>query len=284
MADPGAGLGSVDGKIDLHSHSRASDGQYPAAEVAERAAAAGVRVWALCDHDTVAGLGDAQVAATRLAIRFVPGIELSVFLERREIHLLGHFVDPEHPRLKQFEDFLAVRRRERMQQIIEKLAGLGIRVTVPNIEKWSGGKTIGRPHVARAIVELGAVSTVKEAFDQFLGEGKPAYVQRYRLEAAEAVRLVREAGGTTTVAHPGVSKLERFDLERLRAAGVDGLEVYHVDHNPSVREKYLRIAEGLDLVPTAGSDFHGEAIAPDRHLGEVTMPEEELRRLEGRRP
>jgi predicted metal-dependent phosphoesterase TrpH len=284
MADPGAGLGSVDGKIDLHSHSRASDGQYPAAEVAERAAAAGVRVWALCDHDTVAGLGDAQVAATRLAIRFVPGIELSAFLERREIHLLGHFVDPEHPRLKQFEDFLAVRRRERMQQIIEKLAGLGIRVTVPNIEKWSGGKTIGRPHVARAIVELGAVSTVKEAFDQFLGEGKPAYVQRYRLEAAEAVRLVREAGGTTTVAHPGVSKLERFDLERLRAAGVDGLEVYHVDHNPSVREKYLRIAEGLDLVPTAGSDFHGEAIAPDRHLGEVTMPEEELRRLEGRRP
>jgi 3',5'-nucleoside bisphosphate phosphatase len=276
--------GPTDGKIDLHSHSKASDGQYVAAEVAERAAAAGVGVWALCDHDTIAGLDDAAAAAGRLGMRFVPGIELSAFLERREIHLLGHFVDPSHATLKRFEDLLAERRRERMERIVEKLAPLGVRITVPDIERFSGGKTIGRPHIARAIVETGAVVTVKEAFDRFLGEGCPAYVQRYRLEAAEAVRLVRTAGGTTTVAHPGVSKLERYDLERLRAAGVDGLEVHHVDHNPSVREKYLRIAEALDLVPTAGSDYHGEAIAPDRHLGDVSMAQEDLARLEARRP
>jgi 3',5'-nucleoside bisphosphate phosphatase len=276
--------GPTDGKIDLHSHSKASDGQYVAAEVAERAAAAGVGVWALCDHDTIAGLDDAAAAAGRLGMRFVPGIELSAFLERREIHLLGHFVDPSHATLKRFEDLLAERRRERMERIVEKLAPLGVRITVPDIERFSGGKTIGRPHIARAIVETGAVVTVKEAFDRFLGEGCPAYVQRYRLEAAEAVRLVRTAGGTTTVAHPGVSKLERYDLERLRAAGVDGLEVHHVDHNPSVREKYLRIAEALDLVPTAGSDYHGEAIAPDRHLGDVSMAHEDLARLEARRP
>ncbi|ABC82352.1 PHP domain-containing protein [Anaeromyxobacter dehalogenans] len=283
MGEPAAGQG-VNGKIDLHSHSKASDGQYPAGEVAERASAAGVGVWALCDHDTVAGMDDAAAAAARLGLRLVPGIELSAFLERREIHLLGHFVDPAHPRLRAFEDFLALRRRERMQRIVEKLGALGLRLQVEDIEKWSGGKTIGRPHVARALVELGAVATVKEAFDAYLGEGKPAYVQRYRLEADEAVRLVRAAGGTTTVAHPGVSKLERWDLERLRQAGVEGLEVYHVDHNPSVREKYLRIAEALDLVPTAGSDFHGEAVAPDRHLGDVSMPEHELQRLEARRP
>ncbi len=278
-APPGTG-----GKIDLHSHSRASDGQYPAEEVAERAAAAGVSVWALCDHDTVAGLPAAAAAAERLGIRLVPGIELSAFLDRKEIHLLGHFVDPSHHALQHFEDFLADHRRQRMEDIIAKLAPLGVRITVAGVERWSGGKTIGRPHVARAIVETGAVATVKEAFDRYLGEGRPAYVGRYRLEAEAAVALVRGAGGTVTVAHPGVSRLERGDLERLRQAGVEGLEVHHVDHNPSVREKYLRIAEAFDLVPTAGSDFHGEAIAPDRHLGEVSMAPEDLARLEARRP
>jgi predicted metal-dependent phosphoesterase TrpH len=274
----------VDGKIDLHSHSRASDGEFAAAEVAARAAAAGLRVWALCDHDTVAGLPDAGAAASRLGVRFVPGIELSAFLDRKEIHLLGHFVDPVHPALREFEDFLADHRRRRMTQIVERLAALNVKVKVEDIERWSGGKTIGRPHVARAILETGVVATVKEAFDRFLGEGKPAYVGRFRLEVADAVALVRGAGGTTTVAHPAVSKLDRWDLERLRAAGVDGLEVHHADHDPGTRERLLRLAGELDLVPTAGSDYHGETISPDRHLGDVTMPEEDLARLEARRP
>jgi predicted metal-dependent phosphoesterase TrpH len=159
-----------------------------------------------------------------------------------------------------------------------------VHIRVQDVEKFSGGKTIGRPHVARAVVEAGAAATVKEAFDRFLGEGRPAYVGRYRLEAAEAVRLIRGAGGTATVAHPGVSKLERHELERLRAAGMDGLEVHHVDHVPSQREKYLRVADELGLVPTAGSDYHGATVSPDRKLGDVTMPAEDLARLEARRP
>lgn len=272
------------GRIDLHSHSRASDGQYAPVEVAERVAGAGVEVWALSDHDTVAGLVPAGQAAARLGVRFVPGIELSAFLDRREIHLLGHFVDPEHPALKRFEDALSVHRRTRMHGIVEKLAAIGVHIRVADIEKFSDGKTIGRPHVARAILETGAVASVKEAFDRFLGEGKPAYVQRFRLELKDAVELVRAAGGTVTVAHPGVSRLERGDLMRLAAGGVVGVETHHPDHNPSVREKYLRIADELGMVPTAGSDFHGEAIAPDRHLGQVTMQAEDLERLEGKRP
>jgi predicted metal-dependent phosphoesterase TrpH len=274
----------TDSRIDLHSHSRASDGEFTATELAARAAAAGVGVWGLTDHDTVAGLPEAGEAARRHGVRLVPGIELSAFLDAKEIHLLGHFIDPAHPSMRSFEDFLAVRRRIRMEQIVEKLARVGVKVRAEDIERHSGGKTIGRPHVAKAIVEAGACATVKEAFDRFIGEGRSAYVQRYRLETDEAVRLVRGAGGTTTIAHPGVSKLERHDLVRLRAVGVDGLEVHHADHVPSQREKYLAIARELDLVPTAGSDYHGVTISPDRKLGQITMAAADLARLEARRP
>lgn len=270
--------------IDLHSHSTASDGEYAAAEVAERAAHAGVAVWALTDHDSLAGLDAGAAAAARWGVRFVPGIELSVQLDRREIHVLGHFVDPASDTLRRFEDLLAEKRRLRMGEIIQKLAALGVALSPEEIEKFSGGKTLGRPHVARAILEKGIVGSVKEAFDRFLGEGRPAYVGRYRLSAEEAIALVRGAGGVATVAHPGVSRMERVDLERLSAAGLAGVETFHPDHNPSVRDKYLRIARELELVPTSGSDFHGEAVAPDRRLGQVTMPEEEFARLEARRP
>jgi predicted metal-dependent phosphoesterase TrpH len=272
------------GVIDLHSHSLASDGQFAPSEVAARARAAGCDVWALCDHDTVAGLAEAAEAAGQVNVRLVPGIELSAFLERHEIHLLGHFVDPTAPSLRGFEDFLAARRRERMLRIVERLEALGVHVTAEAIESHSGGKTIGRPHVARAIVASGAVATVKEAFDRFLGEGQPAYVQRYRLEAADAVALVRGAGGTVTIAHPGVSRLEVAEVARLAAAGVSGIEVIHPDQNPSVQDKYRRAAEANGLVCTAGSDFHGPEVSPDRHLGMVTMTPEALAALERRRP
>ncbi len=270
--------------IDLHTHSVASDGEHRPAEVASRAAAAGTQVWSLTDHDTVAGQAEGAQAANRLGIRFVPGIELSVYLGQREIHVLGHFVDPGHQALRRFEDFLAERRRVRMGEIVTRLAALGIAIREDDIVKWSGGKTIGRPHVARALVEAGAAATVKEAFDRYLGEGKPAYVPRFRLEAEESIRFVQEAGGVATVAHPGNSGIERGDLMRLRQAGLGGLEVGHPDHHPSVREKYRRLAEELDLVPTAGTDYHGEAVAPDRFLGRAEMSAEDLARLEARRP
>ncbi len=269
--------------IDLHTHSTASDGEHPPAEVASRAAAAGTRVWSLTDHDSVAGQDEGAGAARRLGLRFVTGIELSVYLDQRELHVLGHFIDPAHQALRRFEDLLAEKRRLRMGEIALKLARLGVAVREEDIVKWSGGKTIGRPHVARALVEAGAVSTVKEAFDRYLGEGKPAYVPRFRLEAEECIRLVRDAGGVATIAHPGNSHIGRGDLSRLRRAGLGGVEVNHPDHNPSVRGRYRRLAAELDLVPTAGTDYHGEAVAPGRLLGGAEMSEEDLARLEARR-
>jgi len=271
------------GAIDLHSHSTASDGQYAAEQVADRAAAAGLAVWALTDHDSIAQLRPARAAAEAGGVRFVPGIELSVHLDRREVHLLGHFVDPDSVTLRGFEDLLAEKRRIRMGEMIHKLASLGIALTPEEIERFSGGKTLARPHVARALVDRGVVGSVKEAFDRFLGEGRPAFVGRYRLPVEEAIALVRGAGGAASIAHPGLNRIERGDLERMKGWGLCGVETYHPDHVPSQREKYLRLCDEFDLVPTAGSDFHGEAVAPDRKLGMVTMSEAELDRLEARR-
>jgi predicted metal-dependent phosphoesterase TrpH len=273
-------------RIDLHSHSTASDGQFPPAEVAARARAAGLTTWGLCDHDTVAGLGAAAEAARGLGLRLVPGIELSAFLAggHKEIHLLGHFLDPVHPTLTAFEDFLADHRRTRVRAIVERLAALGIQVTEAAILAHSGGKTVGRPHVARAIVDAGGARDVRDAFDRWLGEGKPAYVGRYRLTVEDAVKLVRGAGGTVTIAHPGVSKIEVGEVGMMAAAGVSGIEAIHPDHNPSVRDKYERAAATHGLVVTAGSDFHGPEVSPDRHLGMVSMAQAALEALEARRP
>jgi 3',5'-nucleoside bisphosphate phosphatase len=277
-----------DGIIDLHTHSTASDGQYAPVEVAARAAAAGTKTWALTDHDTVAGLQAAEAAAKALGMRFVPGIELSALLDerresQREIHVLGHFVDPTHPALRAFEDLLAEHRRTRVQKIVKLLANIGVQVTEEAIVACSGGKTIGRPHVARALLATGVVSSVKEAFDRYLGEGRPAYVGRYRLLAEDAVKMIVEAGGVATLAHPGVSRVNPGELPRLRALGFDGVEAYHPDHPPEQAAKYREAADRAGLVCTAGSDYHGEIVAPDRFLGTSTMQREELERLEARR-
>jgi predicted metal-dependent phosphoesterase TrpH len=271
--------------IDLHTHSTASDGQYAPADVAARAARAGTRTWALTDHDTVAGLEGAATAASALGMRFVPGIELSALLdEGREVHVLGHFVDPVHVSLRNFEDLLADHRRTRVQKVVKLLAKQGVQVTEDAIVACSGGKTIGRPHVARALLATGAVSSVKEAFDRYLGEGRPAYVGRYRLLAGDAVKLIRGAGGVATLAHPGVSKVNPGEMPRLRALGFDGVEAYHPDQPPEQAARYREAADRAGLVCTAGTDYHGEVVAPDRFLGSSSMAAAELDRLEARRP
>jgi predicted metal-dependent phosphoesterase TrpH len=270
--------------IDLHSHSTASDGVFPPAQVADQAAAAGLAVWALTDHDSVAGIPEAAGAAARHGLRLVPGIELSTFIDRREIHVLGHFLDPGSRAIREFEDLLAEKRRVRMGEIIQKLAAVGVAVLPEDIEKYAGGKILGRPHVARALVEHGHASSVKEAFDRWLGDGKPAFVPRFRLEAKDAIALIRGAGGVATVAHPGLSRVERGELQRMAEWGLGGVEVSHPEQNPSVRDKYRKLCGELGLVPTAGSDFHGEAVAPGRRFGDCSMSEAELAALEARRP
>jgi 3',5'-nucleoside bisphosphate phosphatase len=268
--------------IDLHSHTTASDGQHSPEELLAMAAAAGVTVLAVTDHDTVAGLAAAKEAAQARGVELVPGIELSAFVHGREAHILGHFLRPDDPDISRFADRLRTEREQRMEQMVEKMRQLGFPVRMEDVYAIADRAHLGRPHLARVLVEKGWCVDTKEAFDRFLADGRPAWVDRYRLDGADAIRLIRNAGGTATLAHPGTSKMNRYEIETLAKAGLAGLEVLHSDHHPSVREKYLTLAQEFDLVPTAGSDFHGEKVAPGRNLGTASMAPELLEKLRAR--
>lgn len=268
--------------IDLHSHTTASDGEHAPAELMRLAHEAKVTTLAVTDHDTVAGLPACAEAAKSLGMTLVPGIEITAFLHRREVHVLGHFVNPVEARLASFAARLKIEREQRMIAMIAKLVGLGFPVTMEQVRALAGDTHFARPHLARVLVELGYCSSTKMAFDRFLADGRPASVPRFELPAAEAVTLIRQAGGAATLAHPGVSRVEAHDLVALKEAGLAGVEVEHSDHPPSLREKLHRIAKELDLVPTAGSDFHGKQVAPNRHLGSASMKMEDLDRLHNR--
>ncbi len=269
--------------IDLHSHTTASDGQYPPEEQVARAAQAGVKVLAITDHDTVDGLQAAQPVAQARGMRLIPGIEISISVNRREVHILGHFVDPQAPQLRDFSAQLKIERESRMREMVHKLQRLGFPITMDMVNEVAHGALLTRPHLARVMVEFGYCKSLPEAFSRFLGDGKPAHVRRVELGAKEAIALIHSAGGTATVAHPGSTKINHAELKDLKAAELDGIEVIHFDHPPSKREQLLKWALEFDLIATAGSDFHGEQIAPDRMFGKLTMSNEALASLEARR-
>ncbi len=270
--------------IDLHSHTTASDGQYTPDELLQLAADAGITTLAVTDHDTVAGLDACDVAASRHSIRLIPGIEVSAFVGKKEVHVLGHFVDRANPKLSQFADALRIEREKRMVLMVAKVQALGFPITMEHVKAIAGDAHLGRPHLARVFVEGHWCIDTKEAFDRFLGDGKPAAAPRFEVTSADAIALIHQAGGTATLAHPGTSKVQRFELDQMKREGLDGLEANHSDHPQHVRERFLKWAAELDLVPTSGSDFHGEKVAPDRKLGTAAMAPESFAALEARRP
>ncbi len=269
--------------IDLHSHTTASDGQYLPHEQVALAAKAGVTVLAVTDHDTVAGLEACDAEARRRGMRLVPGIEISCIHHRREVHLLGHFIDPANAKLGAYARQLVTEREKRMELMVQKLVGLGVPVTLAQVQSFAGNAPLTRPHLARVLVELRLCTSLKEAFSRFLGDGRPAWVPRFEMTVADAIELIHVAGGTATIAHPGSSKVNRLEVETMATSGLDGIEAVHRDHPPSQRELFATWAKDLGLCCTAGSDFHGEKIAPDRHFGSVAMAPAEFTRLEARR-
>lgn len=245
-------------RIDLHTHSSESDGTDTPTELIANAASAGLDVVALTDHDTVAGWNEATVAL-RPGMTLIPGAEISCAANGRSVHLLGYLFDPQEP------DFAAERRRlttdrvRRARAIVAKLQRLGVPVTWERVAELAGAGTIGRPHVARALVELGIVPDVSSAFTpDWLARGGRAYVEKYALEPVRAVELVRRAGGVTVLAHPGPSLGEDLGLiERLADVGMAGVEVDHPEHDPATRRRLRRLADEIGLVATGSSDYHG---------------------------
>lgn len=270
--------------IDLHSHTTASDGQHSPAELLEIAAKAGVKTLAVTDHDTVSGLAACATAAATHGLTLINGIEISIRYHGREVHILGHFIDPENTQLASFSTHLRAERKKRMVEMVGKMQKLGFPVTMEQVEALAGDGHLTRPHLARVLVELNYCSSTKEAFDRFLGDGKAAAAPRFEVTLAEAITLIHGAGGTATLAHPGVSRIERHELTEMASAGLDGIEVVHSDHPPSKREQLAGWARDLKLVPTAGTDFHGHLVAPGRIFGKVSMTEAELSALKSRRP
>ncbi len=269
--------------IDLHSHTTASDGEHAPEKLVRLAREAGVTTLAVTDHDTVAALSAAAEAGRTQGVRIVPGIELSAYVGDREVHVLGHFIDACFAPLVGLSALLRAKRRERMEKMLRKLRTLGIAVEMAEVEARSSGDNLGRPHLAQVLMKHGVADSVDDAFKRFLSRGAAAYVDRYRLSAREAIDLAREAGGVATLAHPGVSKVLPAQVAELKRFGLAGIEVFHSDQDESERTAWLEVARRLELVPTAGSDFHGARVAPRRHLGAVGMDPEELARLEARR-
>lgn len=264
-------------RIDLHTHSTASDGTDTPAELVRNAAAAGLDVVALTDHDTVGGYAAATAALDGTNLTLVTGAELSCKTGGISMHMLAYLFDPAEPQLHEARELVRDGRVPRARAMIDKLQALGVPVTWEMVARIAGDGSVGRPHIATAMVELGVVPSVSDAFtEEWLANDGRAYVGKHEFDPFEAVRLVKAAGGVTVFAHPGAHKRGETVPDEvvagLVAAGLDGLEVDHVDHDEPTRARLRGLARELGVLPTGSSDYHGsrKAVA----LGEcVTDPE-----------
>ncbi len=263
--------------IDLHLHSTASDGSQSPAEVVATVLSAGVVVMALTHHDTVAGVGAAQAAAAGSALRVVPGVELSAYQGDEEVHLLGlHLVDVDgmHAALEAFR----VARVERGREIVRRLNAIGVAITFDDVLQVAGDAAIGRPHVARAMVGSGWARDLRDAFDRYLGAGRPGCVDKRRLTLRDAIAMVHDHGGLAILAHPG-SACNKARLAALQVLGLDGAEVLHPSHSAEDRRRLLEAVDALGMVPSGGSDSHGATEGP-RVAGAMRVPLAWLERQE----
>ncbi len=248
-------------RADLHSHSSVSDGTEPPAIVIRRAAEAGLDAIALTDHDTVAGHREAA-SALPAGLTLVPGAELSCRLEGHSVHMLAYLFDPQNDELAGEMAEIRESRLHRARAMVDKLAELGVPITWEQVSEIASGGVVGRPHIARAMIDAGVVSSVDEAFTpEWIGPGGRAHVSRYALDPARAIRLVRSAGGVTVLAHPrGVSRGWQIPDEviaDLAAAGLAGIEVNHPQQDEGERRRLSELASSLRLIPSGGSDDHG---------------------------
>lgn len=272
---------------DLHTHSTASDGTTSVVDNVARARALGLDGIAVTDHDTMAAVDEARTAAGD-DLEIVPGTEFSAELDATSVHVLGYWTDPADDALAAEMDRLRNERLRRAEDIVAKFHGLDVPVSMDRVLELAGGAPVGRPHIAKAVVETGVVATTQAVFDDYLADGGPANVPKHAVHPVRAVELLIGAGGVAVLAHPGLfgsrtgEVMDDAVIEAMAAAGMAGIEADHPDHTDEQRRTYNDLANGLGLVVTAGSDYHGEA--KDQDLGDATSPAAAVEALRERRP
>lgn len=243
---------------DLHLHTLFSDGTETPERVVELAKAAGVSCIAITDHDTLAGLPSAEPVAQRLGIELIPGVEMSASAGGVEVHLLGYWVDGAHAPFRAHLERQHARRIGRIHEMVAQLGRAGVRIDAAEVLALAGEGTVGRPHVARILVKRGYVATMPEAFDKYIGDGKPGFVPGSPIEPRGIIQLIRNAGGVPVLAHPMYLRNDAL-VEQFARDGLAGIEAQHSSHPPELVLRYERLAEKLKLLVTGGSDFHGNA-------------------------
>ncbi len=256
--------------IDLHTHSTFSDGTLTPEELVAKGVEAGLYAMALTDHDSTNGTPRFLAAATKSGIVPVSGVEISAKFSPGTMHILGYYVDHESPSLGEHLGWIRNGRASRNQEILHKLMELGCHITWEEVQSHAGEDVIGRPHFAQALIDKGCVKNFREAFDKYLAKGKPGYASRRRLTPKDSISLIRDAGGVAVLAHPftlGLNKWEfRKELNALKAAGLQGMEIYYPEHSKEMQKEFSKLAKDYGLVATGGTDYHGQ-LTPDLKLG-----------------
>jgi predicted metal-dependent phosphoesterase TrpH len=260
-------------RVDLHLHTTSSDGVHSPEAIVARAAARGLEIISICDHDTVEGIGPALAAAANYSgLTVIPGVEVSTDFQKGEVHVLGYYIDQNHPGLKRTLKTMRQSRVERAQAMVKKLAELGIHIEWARVRELAGSGSIGRPHIAQAMLEKGHIATFGDAFYNYLGHGQPAYVERIKMSPQEAVVLILAAGGLPVLAHPMTIDEPEAMISSLVAAGLVGLEVYYGGSSPDEIERLVKTAARHGLIATGGSDYHGLDDNNETPIGGAPVP------------
>ncbi len=272
--------------VDLHLHSTFSDGTLSPEAIVHAALDQGLTAISITDHDTVEATAPALRAARGTGLDVIPGVEVSTDYRHTEVHILGYYIDVACPELLERLAVVREARQGRARQIVAKLEGLGLNVGLEEVLRQAGDGSVGRPHVAAALVAGGCCATQQEAFERYLKKGRPGYVPRYKLTPTEAVQLIARAGGCPVLAHPGLISGEEDLPYRLVGEGLEGLEAYHIDHTTADTQRAQRLAGELGLIVTGGSDSHGPAAVRPVAVGAVEVPDscaEQLRQWVARK-
>lgn len=262
--------------VDLHSHSTRSDGAFAPARLVEEAAARGVTTLALTDHDTTAGLDEAEAAAQEHGLEFVPGVEITCECAGTEVHLLGLGIDRLNPKLQRICADVQERRRERFFEMVARLRAHGVPLSTEGVED---GVSLARPYLARLLVQQGKVAGYQEAFERYLRRGRPGFVDHSRIRIEGAIEAIQAAGGVAVIAHPGLYRNGDEVVFEARKLGLDGIECHHSDHNHDVSQHYVSLARKLELLVSGGADFHGPEHARSKFFGKRGCPNDDFERM-----